>query len=141
MKLARHLLLVLLALVLPLRSALAAIDCCSDAMSAPGPAVAQVHEHAAHADGAPAHPGADAHHEHHGHDTAEQPPMDGTPDPSATCHACTASCAASCSAVSLLSDMPVLPLPGAGADIVFPSLLTPPPSHASEGQERPPRSC
>lgn len=133
MKVARYLLLVLLTLVLPLRGAMANIACCSGELPGLGVAVAQAHHHV---DAAPADSANDGHHEHHDH-ANDGAGHDGRSGPSDKCHACTASC----SAASIVSAMPVLPMPAASADVVFPSLLAPPPSHASEGQERPPRSC
>lgn len=132
MKVARFLLLVLLALVLPLRGALANIACCSGDLAGVDLAITQVHDHgaSAHADGAQ-----DAHHAHaHDDDGAGAEANPCAPD---KCHACTAAC----SAAPIVSALPVLPLPAASGDVVFPALLTPPPSHASERQERPPRSC
>ncbi|MBL8278137.1 MAG: hypothetical protein JNL93_15670 [Pelomonas sp.] len=133
MKFARCLLLVLLTLVLPLRGAMANIACCSGELPGFGVPVAQAHDHA---DVSASDAATGGHHDHHDHDE-DSPGHNGRSDPSDKCHACTASC----SAASIVSAMPVLPMPTASADVVFPSLLAPPPSHASEGQERPPRSC
>lgn len=145
MKAARYLLLVLLTLVLPLRGALANIACCSGDLAGWDGVMAQAHDRMDHA---VAHDMGGGHHDHHDHPgNPEQPSAhahdghdagpDGQSAASDKCHACTASC----SAASVLGSMPVLPMPAASADVVFPALLAPPPNHASEGQERPPRSC
>lgn len=133
MKVARILLLTLLALVLPLRGALAGIACCAGDLAELEQAVAQVHGHPGEAHGDAAH----AHHHDHGDAAAEPGDTHGASGPYDKCHACTASC----SAVSLIGALPVIPTPPAAAGVVFPALSAPPPSHASEGQERPPRSC
>ena len=170
MKTARLLLLVLLAVLLPLRGALAEVAHCAGMPNEPvrmvshsqvhveagaadtqhDPAVHDAtHEHASHEHVSHPHAAHDAaaHHEAtHGHETgaghdphetaATHAHAPGDADAADRCNLCSASC----SATPVLSALPQLaaPLPLAAAP--FPAFDAPAPSHASEGQERPPRS-
>lgn len=127
MKTVRLLLLVLLAVVLPLRGALADVACCAGeadalqlAMTAGG------HEH-----GAP-----DPHgHAHVHHAPADTASADDGSAPADGCHRCTASC----SATPITTAVPVVAATLAVTEARFPALSAPPPSHPSDGLERPPR--
>lgn len=173
MKTLRLLLLVLLALLLPFRGALAEVAHCGSGSTgalagawapAGGPSQGNPafagHDH--HHDDAghhatPAVHAADPHghdHDHrHHHDDAHAhgdhashggmgfvDDVSGATSLPSAIDACEA-CSASCASPPLLSAAPaVLPsLPIAGAD--YPALVAPPPRHASDGPERPPRSC
>ena len=133
MKAARFLLLVLLAVLLPLRGALADVAHCatgsattaadvSAPLAPPGPhgdAHATGHHHAIEASQAPA-----------GHLQA------GEAHAADNCNLCTVSC----STTPFASAAPSLTAPASIAAGPYPALIAPPPSHSSEGQERPPRS-
>ncbi|MBI5268170.1 MAG: hypothetical protein HY856_00690 [Burkholderiales bacterium] len=135
MKTVRLLLLVMLALVLPLRGALANVTWCMDRAHGTGHAVSTPHEHgSAHGGEGHAH-GAEHAHGDHGplasHDAHTQD------DP---CAEHGSVCAAACAAPPILSAPPVVLAPVSTAAAPFPALTAPPPSHPSEGQERPPRA-
>ena len=124
----RLLLLVLLAVVLPLRGALADVACCAGEPDALQQAMATGgHDH-----GAP-----DAHgHVHGHHDDARAAPADDGNAPADGCHGCTASC----SATPILTATPVVRATPSVTETRFPALSAPAPSHPSEGLERPPRT-
>lgn len=141
MKTFRLLLLVLLALVLPFRGALANVAYCAGGPGALEHAVSQPHDHG------PAQGDHDGHHEHHEHaadHAADHASVGSAPgeaaDPSAggSVDRCNL-CSASCSATPFVSAPPDLPTPVVVAQAAYPALCAPPPSHPSEGQERPPR--
>lgn len=130
MKTLRLFLLVMLALTLPFRGAVAQIACCGDlpANGQAGAAQLQAHDH-----------GQAQHHGHEMHAQASTQAADGaepaagnTPD---GCH----HCAAFCSSPAFASTPLLMPLPVAVATAQFSALSAPPPSHPGEGQERPPR--
>jgi hypothetical protein len=127
MKTLRSLLLVLLALLLPLRGALAqaAHDCVGISGQWVG-AEAAGHDHVHQAGHEQTGEGHD--HGQHLHDHA--------PDAADACDIC----AASCTATSFMNALPKLAVPLPLSVVQFPALEAPPPSHPSEGQERPPRS-
>ena len=165
MKTARLLLLVLLAVLLPLRGALAEVAHCAGMPNEPVRMLSpsQLHaeastadprhdpavHHATHEDASHHHASFDtaAHHEathvheadagHDPHPLADHAHGTGDADAADRCNLCSASC----SATPVLSALPQLaaPLPLAAAP--FPAFHAPAPSHASEGQERPPRSA
>ncbi|WP_132570212.1 DUF2946 family protein [Roseateles saccharophilus] len=114
MKTIRLCFLLLLALLLPLRGAVAATMLCP----VEGAGQQGMHASATHAH---AHAGTD-HHDGHG-----------SPD---KCNMCSAFCALT----PLASDAPRLPEPAALPAVKFPEFPTPAPSFLSDGQERPPRS-
>jgi len=140
------LLLMLLAMVLPFRGALAGVTHCAGASSrlihaVATPQHADVHQHA------DAHQHAVAHH----HDAAHhhQQAQPGSQDPGASAQAGDASasmsdpcnlCTASCASPPILAAPLTLAQPQPVAASPYPALDAPPPSHPSEGQERPPRS-
>lgn len=136
-KTVRLLLLVLLALVLPLRGALANVTWCMDRAHGAGHAVSTAHEHgSAHGDDGHAHGGEHAHADHL-LSASSGGSGDATDDP---CAEHGSVCAASCAAPPIMSAPPVVLAPMAAAATPFPALTAPPPSHPSEGQERPPRA-
>lgn len=118
MKIVRVLLLVFLALLLPIRGAVAGAMLCPQGSPPP------VHEQAAGHHGHDLH-GQDGHHqqaEHAGHDGG--------------CNLC----ASFCSMTPLLSAMPALVPSPLAATLSFPALSAPAPTFQSGGQDRPPRS-
>jgi hypothetical protein len=130
-------LLLLLALLLPVRGAVAAAMLCP----APGPAVpAQSSERAHGSVHTAAHD--DASHRMfavdaqaaHDHDAAAGAASGATPD---DCNLCSAFC----SATPLLSSVATAPAVPEHAADRFPALSAPVPSFVSEGQDRPPRSA
>jgi hypothetical protein len=132
----RFWLLLLLAVLLPLRGAMAAAMLCPPG----GPQPMQALEHAmagAHADAAAA--GHEHHGPHHGPHHAAAPDTADGEEASGGEDRCDL-CAAFCSAVPLLrsfrSTVPAQP----AAAVAFPALAVPAPSFVSDGQERPPRS-
>lgn len=137
MKPLRLCLLLLLALLLPLRGTLAAAMLCPsagagtqhemhgmdhsdlDAMAAAAPTDSEMHDH--------------AHHEHGSSGTHDDGPSHNTPDKCNLCSAC-------CSATPLISSAPALAMPQNLAFATFAAIAAPAPSFLSDGQERPPRS-
>ena len=120
--------LVLLALLLPIRGAVAGAMLCpegsSSAMSAQAP------EHVDH-DGTHHDMGAAHHHEHAGsahHD-----------EQAGHANACNI-CATFCSMTPMLSAMPTLVQAMVASTVTFPELSAAAPTFQSDGQERPPRS-
>lgn len=138
-------LLLLLAMLLPWRGAVAAAMLCPPA-AAPAQQALPAHPHALVG-------AAGQHHGHAHHDHQAQPrqgqdsPDDGLQAPSGTSHAdhtgqdstCQL-CAATCSVTALPEQALELPAPTAAAASRFPALVAPVPDFLSDGQERPPRS-
>ena len=135
----RVLLLLLLAVLLPVRGAVAAAMLCPVAGSgmqnewrAPSPAH-QAMDHAMAHGTAGAHDGQAAaghghdHGHHQGHDQGQA---------SDECNMCSAYC----SITPLVQDVPRLPAPLDPPAVKFPDLSSPAPIFLSDGQERPPRS-
>lgn len=136
MKAFRFWLLLLLAVLLPLRGAVAAAMLCpvagsgmqsewrapSDTHQAMDHVMAHDPAHAAHA-----HEGDAAEGHHHG---------DGQGQASDECNMCSAYC----SITPLVQAVPGLPRPLDPPSVKFPGLSPPAPSFLSDGQERPPRS-
>ena len=128
MRTVRIWLLVLLAVLLPVRGAVAAAMLCpmggqymptaSAEHRQDEHAVAEHHDHAGHD-----HPGF----EHHTHDHGSAADK---------CNLCVAFC----SVTPLLSEPPAVPAPQVVAAVRFPSYAAAPPSFFSDGEERPPRS-
>lgn len=110
--------LLLLAVLLPIRGAVAGAMLCP-AGSAGLQSELRLDAHAAHHDH-----GAPSHHDEHDHGVADK------------CNMCTAFC----SLTPLLSDTPKLPEPLALPAVRFPDISSPAPSFLSDGQERPPRT-
>jgi hypothetical protein len=123
--------LLLLALLLPLRGAVAAAMLCPVGSPASQPNV-----HAAQQLG---HPGDEHRHaQGSGHVHADSGPQDAHDHGGADkCHLCSAFC----SLTPLMSSAPRLPEPAVLAGVSFPDLSAPAPSFVSDGQERPPRTC
>lgn len=149
MKTVRVLLLVVLAMLLPLRGALAEVAHCVGMPDTASTAAALASPEARSVPDADAGHEHENEHEHHGDHPAQPDAVmvadAGTAAPAAhdhvagsvdKCHLCTASCAST----PFMSAPPTVaePMPVAGAR--YPSLTAPAPSHPSEGQERPPRS-
>lgn len=125
MKLLRVWLFVLLAILLPLRGAIAAALPCTDAGHHAPAAAAPAHHHM-HATGVEADAAASTGHGTHHHDHA------GTDK----CHLCSSCCS---TAPLLLTFSPTVPtLDGPRVD--FALVQAPTPTFLSDGQERPPRS-
>ena len=123
MKLLRICLLVLLAILLPLRGAIAAAVPCADA-GHHAPAGAPPAHHHMHATGVEAAASTDHGTHHHDHAGTDK------------CNLCSSCCSI---APLLLTFSPTVPaLDGPGAH--FPLVQAPAPTFLSDGQERPPRS-
>lgn len=127
----RTLLLVLLALLLPIRGAVAAAMLCS-----PSGAGTDHHTMMATTD----------HDEHDGHQHADHSAgaQDASNSGTAGHHTggfekCNL-CCDFCSITPLLSALPSVPTPQDLSSVSFPALFAPAPSFLSDGQERPPRS-
>lgn len=138
MKTARICLLLLLAVLLPVRGAVAAAMLCPPAgvgMNEPrmghhGPGA---HAMAHHGDMAVPH-AADGTAQHD-----DGPSLDGDEDTSSVQDKCTL-CAAFCSFTPLVNSASGIVMPHVLAAAAFPPLSAPAPSFLSDGQERPPRS-
>ena len=134
-------------MVLPMRGALAATAHCAGGSGGLGSALAvadsqEAHSHAAHSHEA---------HPHHGHghgleghlsqgdrDLLDVSDMRGSAaDPVDTCNYCSASCSVTPILSVMAPSAPSILLPRAS----LPALVAPPPSHLSEGQDRPPQSA
>ena len=139
-KLLRLWLLVLLAVLLPVRGAMAATMLCAPTGSgqhqttAPDHGAAHTDHGSAHADHATAHDHAEP-----GHDAAPHDHGQGSHDHSSDdkCNICSASC----SSLSLPSASAGIGEPVALSSVSFPGLSAPAPTFQSDGQERPPRTC
>lgn len=134
-KTVRVLLLVLLAMLLPLRDALAGAAHCAGSPNEATRAVAAVHVDT----GMHAH---DGEHEarldsmHAGHHDASSGSDESAFGAGDACTLCTASCSAIPIVSAPLSVAAFISL----AAVVFPAPVAPAPSHTSEGLERPPRN-
>lgn len=124
MKLLRIWLLVVLAVLLPVRSALAAAMVCAPAGGTPS----SVAEHVDHGD----------HHDEAGgaHDHSAAAHGSGHGDKPDKCNVCSASC----SATPLLQEGPSIAEPFGLTSATYPDVSAVAPSFLSDGQERPPRS-
>jgi hypothetical protein len=123
-------LLLLLAVLLPVRGALAVgMQCSGAAPQVVAQASLSGHGHGHHSSGSPA-----GHHDMsaHGH------PDGAADDPASASDKCNL-CAASCSVTGMVSGSLALAEPQR-MPAVFPQLHAPPPSFVSDGQERPPRT-
>jgi hypothetical protein len=131
-KLFRIFLLLLIAVLLPIRGAAAAAMHCEPDTST-SHASLQVHPHA------PDHSSAEMHDHHQmGHEHATNA-HDARGDASEGSNKCSLCCDL-CSVTPLASSLPSVPVPQGVATTSFPALFAPYPSFVSEGQERPPRS-
>lgn len=133
--LSRPWLLVLLAVLLPIKTAMAAAMLCAPAgvglqgeLVAVQPSVARLHEHSANA-------GMTHEHAAHEHGSAASDNA-GPGGPHDRCNICSAFC----SATPLVSSLPVVLVPPVHSAALFPECSAPPPSFLSDGQERPPRT-
>ena len=131
-KFLRIFLLLLLAVLLPIRgAAAAAMQCEPDRASSH--AELQVHAHGSSHASAGMH---DHHQMGHEHGTKADDARGGTSGASEKCSLC----CDLCSVTPLASSLPAVPVPQGVASTSFPALSAPSPSFVSEGQERPPRS-
>jgi uncharacterized protein involved in copper resistance len=121
-------LLVLLAVLLPVRGALAAAMVCAPSGGASAPVTAHGDHDAHHGDAGGGHEHAVADHGN-GHDPAHADQTD-------TCNLCSASC----SATPLLHDVPGIAEPYGLTSATYPDVAAAAPTFLSDGQERPPRS-
>lgn len=128
MRTVRIWLLLLLAVLIPVRGAVAAAMLCLPAAGSEQAAV-QLQDH--------------SHHEHGAHAAHSSADDDAGHDGPANGHhasgQCTL-CSACCSSASLLSSVPVVAVPPGLVAASFPDLSAPAPTFLSDGQERPPRS-
>ncbi|MEF7612342.1 hypothetical protein V4F39_00375 [Aquincola sp. MAHUQ-54] len=135
-------LLLLLAVLLPARGAVAAAMLCPVAGSGMQLELAMSGHPAGHE--AMDHAMAHDHSDSHGHASAHAHGTEASNDGHAAhehagSEACNA-CSAYCSATPLVSAMPTLAAPLDPAAVKFAELAAPPPSNVSDGQERPPRT-
>ena len=139
MKLLRLWLLVLLAVLLPVRGAMAATMLCAPAGGSHHSTEAMDHG-SGHGDHASGHAHADSVHAHadSAHDDAPQDHGKGAHDRS-TDDKCNL-CSASCSSPPLPSASTGVGEPVALASLSYPDLSAPAPTYQSDGQERPPRT-
>ncbi|NUZ08495.1 DUF2946 family protein [Piscinibacter koreensis] len=136
MKTLRIWLLVLLAVLLPVRGAMAAAMLCppsgvgsqSELRMIDGSVAAH---HGIDTQAQPAHD-----HAQHGHDSSSDAGGELSSGGEDKCNLCSAFC----SVTSLVSSPPVALTPGDLATVAFADLFAPAPSFLSDGQERPPRS-
>jgi uncharacterized protein involved in copper resistance len=131
-KILRIWLLVLLAVLLPVRGAVAAAMLCPPAGTGTQTEL-RLHDHAS---GHALMDAAEHQYADHDHGSGVHSHHDGS---SATTDRCNL-CSAFCSVTPLMSSPPTLPLPQEPAAIRFPDFTVPAPSFISDGQERPPRS-
>jgi hypothetical protein len=130
----RILVLLLLALLLPLRGALAATMLCSTPGESSQVNVVVLPDHGAHA-------------EHAGHEMHGDGADHAGPDPGVSHHdgkgghadKCNL-CVNGCNATPLVAALPEVTQPLLAAKVVFPAVSAPAPAFQSDGQERPPRS-
>jgi len=121
-------LLVMLALLIPIRGALATAMLCPPMVAAGHMHAAIDAHHPALQLGTPAHlhdHGQGLHHD--AHETAKS---------SDKCNLC----AACCSVTPMLSSLPTVAIPPQFSTVTFTALTAPPPSFESGGQDRPPRT-
>lgn len=137
----RVVLLLLVAMLLPLRGAVAASMACGPAGGHAAVQSASMHHGAAHAShGAHGHHGsADAAASHAGHPHAEHLLHDAPGDDGQAAERCLL-CAACGSAQPMPASVLAVPTPPPQIAAAFPAPSTPPLSFLSDGQERPPRS-
>lgn len=129
-------LVLLLALLLPLRGAVAAAMLCPAGAHGLAPLSTEAPAASDHG----AHPGAHDHHADVGDDAASEPAPGTSADASHTAHGSSCGiCAAFCSATPLLSTMPVLPQAHEVGSLRYPGWSAPLTPFLSDGQERPPR--
>jgi len=139
-KIFRLLLILLIAVLLPVRGVLAAAMVCAPVGGAAQTEVI-AHDHSMGHDGKSAEHNSHAHdhtdHAHHPHATDGQPqPPASSSDVPATCNLC----CYFCSLTPLVSSLPSLAVPQLPSAASFPDITAPVPSFVSEGQERPPRT-
>jgi hypothetical protein len=136
MKSARLWLLLLLAVLLPVRGAVAAAMLCPVAggsVQVQAPAAHAAHEEAAH-EHAHAHEGAHAHVQ-----DASAPNAAAADDHAKGSDGCNL-CAAFCSLTPIVGSVPTVAAPADLTNTAFPEFSAPAPSFVSGGPERPPRS-
>lgn len=124
--------LVLLALLLPVRGAMAAaMPCMPTGGGSHAEVVVMDHGDMDHHDGM-----------HHGHDVqAHEPSPDSQPDQGHVSQDKCNMCSASCSSPPLASSLPAIDGPVVLSTASFPAVSAPAPTFQSGGQDRPPRTC
>ena len=134
MKRLRIFILVLLAILLPIRGAVAATMLCPEGEAPNSAAVVAVHDHhgmqadhEVHVDDSSAH--------HQAHEEAPDDDSSSGEHPT-NCHFC----ASGCCMASMVGTVPSLGQPGLTSPITFPALTARIPAFQSDGQERPPRT-
>ena len=126
--------LVLLAILLPIRGAMAATMLCPDGEGPSSAAV--VAEHGHHDMQADQEMHADHSSPHH-HASGDAPNDDSSSgEHPANCHFC----ASGCCMASIVGTVPSLGQPGLTSSVAFPALTAPIPAFQSDGQDRPPRT-
>ena len=129
MRTVRIWLLVLIAVLLPVRGAVAAAMLCPMGVEH-APVASAEHRHDDRAVAADHHDHTD--HEHRGLQAHDH-------DHGSSADKCNL-CVAFCSITPLLSELPTVPAPQEVTTLRFPSYAAAPPSFFSDGEERPPRS-
>ena len=127
----------LIAVLLPVRGALAAAMVCATVGGGTQTEVV-AHDHSTGHDAMRAEHGSHAHdHTDHAHSPDSQPsPPAASSDVPSTCNLC----CYFCSLTPLVSSLPSLAVPRLPSSASFPDIAAPVPSFVSEGQERPPRT-
>lgn len=125
-------LLILLAVLLPVRGAVAAAMLCAPTGTAHHQEQ-RVHEHPM------SHMAMDSATHHHDHSATAELGHDGQGSPSGSSDKCNL-CSACCSVAPMVSSTPTVPALLGASDVFFPSISAPAPSFVSDGQERPPRT-
>jgi len=134
LKYLRTLILVLLAVLLPIRGAVAAAMLCPDGVGTA--AAAALSEHAHHDHDGHGDAGTHAHHAAQGAAGGEKQDDSSSGSQPNTCHFC----ASGCCVTPLAFAPPTIAEPLLTASITFPALQAPVPAFHSGGQDRPPRT-
>jgi hypothetical protein len=129
----RTFILVLLAVLLPIRGAVAATMLCPEGEGTDTAAVVAQHErHDMHADHEMHVGNAASHH----HASADAPNDSSAGEHPTTCHYC----ASGCCMASIVGTVPSVGQPTLTSSVTFPALATPVAAFQSDGQDRPPRT-
>jgi hypothetical protein len=130
----RLFIVVLLAILLPIRGAMAATMLCPDGERPSSAAVAAEH---GHHDMQADHEMLADHSTLHQHASGDAPDDDSfSGEHPANCHFC----ASGCCMASIVGTVPSLGQPGLTSSVAFPAFTAPIPAFQSDGQDRPPRT-
>ena len=134
MKHLRVFILVLLAVLLPIRGVMAATMLCPEGVGSNLTLIAPVHKQNDMHTGHDMHSDHSAAHHHSSTDASDDSSSSG--EHPANCHFC----ASGCCMPSMVATVPCLGLPGPISSVRFPALTAPLPAFHSDGQDRPPRT-